>query len=79
MPDLRIDKLTLKLSGLNRQDAERLAHRLAKGLAGAKLSGPSRKIGGISSRVTAPPKGSGQDALAEAVIADLIRSLERQN
>jgi hypothetical protein len=78
MADLQIDKLTLKLSGLNRQDAERLAHRIAKGLAGAKLSGPSRKIGGISSRVTAPT-GSGQDALAEAVIADLIRSLERQN
>ena len=78
MPDLRIDKLTLKLSGLNRQDAERLAHSIAKGLAGAKLSGPSRKISGISSRVRAP-KGSGQDALAEAVIEDLIRSLERQN
>jgi len=60
------------------QDAERLAHSIAKGLAGAKLSGPSRKISGISSRVRAP-KGSGQDALAEAVIEDLIRSLERQN
>jgi hypothetical protein len=76
MPDLRIDKLTLKLSGLNRQDAEGLAHRIAKGLAAA--SGPARKIGGISSRVTAP-KGGGKDALAEAVIADLLRSLERQN
>ena len=76
MADIRIGKLTLKLSGLSRPDSELLARRIAEGLAASDLQGAPNKIGSISTRVTAPGAGR-TDALAEAVIADLVRTLER--
>ena len=76
MADIRIEKLTLKLSGFNRQESERLARQITEGLAASEVRGTSRKVGGISRRVTAPESG-GPDALAEAVVTDLVRSLLR--
>ncbi|HWB84000.1 MAG TPA: hypothetical protein VG675_07660 [Bryobacteraceae bacterium] len=76
MPDIRVGKLTLKLSGLNRQESELLARRIADGLAASAPSTPPRKIRTLSSRITAPQDVE-PNALAEAVVTDLIRSLKR--
>lgn len=93
MDEIRIDQLTLKLSGLTEQDGRRLAQRIAEGLSVAELSAggaqslatlhvriaDSRPAGGAGS---AAPAGTGHpaasvDALSQHVVAEIVRQLQR--
>ena len=75
MADVRIDKMTLKLSGLSKPDAERLARRIAGGLAELNFDARRERIVRVSARVRAQQTGDA-DAWADVVIAELVRALK---
>jgi hypothetical protein len=77
MAELKIDRLTLKLSGLSTSDGERLARRIAEGLGAANLSNEkSQRVGEMQVKVKADEKGD-VDKLSEQIVAAVLRQLER--
>jgi hypothetical protein len=77
MAELKIDRLTLNLSGLSTRDGERLARLIAEGLGTANLSNEkSHRVGEMQVRVEADGKGD-VDKLSEQIVAAVLRQLER--
>ena len=77
MADVTIDRLTLKLSGLSKADGQRLARRIAEGLVSASppLEG-MHSLDRLRIQVTAQT-GRNIDLLAQQIVADVLRELER--
>jgi hypothetical protein len=70
MEEIRIDRLTLKLSGLTEAEGRSLAERIAQGLAAADTQGiASAPRGSIQVRAEHQPGGD---------VADLSRLIVRQ-
>lgn len=88
MDQIRIDQLTLKLSGLSEQDGRRLALRIAEGLSAAELStGVAQSLAALRVRIADHrPAGAGSagtghaaagvDGLSQHVVAEIIRQLK---
>ena len=75
MPDMRIDRLTLRLSGFSAEHGRRLARLIAEGLAGASLPGgidrPAAHLE-VSAR-----RGGSLREISELAVAELVRQLGR--
>ena len=80
MSGVEVDRLALRLSGLIAADGRRLAERVADGLA-AWRPPPDLVPSAEHVRVTVDLQGRLQpvDALAERIVADLVRELERSS
>lgn len=77
MSDVHIDRLTLKLSGLDEAEGRRLALLVSEGLAAATLpAGAASNLGSIRLDLRAAPRG-GVDALATQIVSGLVRELSR--
>jgi hypothetical protein len=76
MADIRIDRLALQAPGLTAADGRRLAFRVADGLAAAGAAGGGREVSALRLDLTAAP-GAGVDALAEQIVAEVLRQLRR--
>ena len=76
MPDLNIERLTLRLSGLSEGDGRHLARLIADRLAEASLPEGTRGRDAMRSNIQAG-SGSGLPELADQVVADLVRQLTR--
>jgi hypothetical protein len=76
MANWKIDRLTLKVPGLNRADAESLGRRVAEYLAMRNLQpGTSLRLGTVRQTTTAPP-GQNIETLSGRIVDELVRSLE---
>jgi hypothetical protein len=77
MDEIRIDQLSLKLSGLTEQDGRRLVRLITEGLAAADL--PSGGIGPVGAlRVgVAGDRATSIEALSRHVVSELVRQLQR--
>ena len=76
MPELMIDRLTLHLSGLSETDGRHLARLIAERLASASLPQALGWRDQMNSNVVAQP-GAGVSSLAEKIVSDLVRQLDR--
>lgn len=76
MSTLSIDRLSLRLSGLTESDGKHLAELIAEGLAGANIDAGAADRVSMESRAFVRP-GSDVQGMAEEVVADLIRQLQR--
>jgi hypothetical protein len=78
MAELSIDRLTLKLPDFSEHEARRLASLVAEGLAGApRPAGPSRSVERLPVEVTGS-RDESTDRLAQQIIAEILRQLERE-
>lgn len=76
MPSFTIDRLTLKLPGMSAAEGERLATRIAEGLAaGATPAEPGRYLPALRVEM-ASSSGAGIETLADLVSAGLLRQLK---
>jgi hypothetical protein len=76
MAKWKIDRLTLKVPGLNRADAESLGRRVAEDLALRNLQpGASLRLGTVRQTTTALP-GQNVESLSGRIVDELVRSLE---
>jgi hypothetical protein len=77
MPGIRIDRLTLKLSGSDTHGAERLARLVAERLAVSDVPGVRGRIDAIRLHVS----DSGEDAgeMANRIVEGLLRELTRSS
>jgi hypothetical protein len=77
MDEIRIDQLTLKLSGLTEQDGRRLVRLITDGLAAADVpSVGSASVGAVSVGVAAGHTSS-LEALSQHVVSEVLRQLQR--
>lgn len=77
MPEIVLDRLTLKLSGLSQRDGERLAQQVAENLAAAALPFETPLlVDTLQVRLRARPE-DGIDQLAAQIVAEVLRQLER--
>jgi uncharacterized lipoprotein YmbA len=78
MPALHIERLTLRLSGLSKEQAERLARLVAEGLAATPLSYATSERAVLQSSINAGAESNMQQ-LSDQIVADLVRQLERSS
>jgi hypothetical protein len=77
MANWKIDRLTLKVPGMSRVDAESLGRRVAEDLATRSLQGgASIRLGAVRQTTTAAPDQS-VETLSGRIVDELVRSLER--
>jgi hypothetical protein len=78
MADIGIDRLSLNLPGLSAQRGERIARKIADDLADAWQSLGSRTadVSSLDLRLHGAPNET-DDALANRILAELIRQLDR--
>jgi hypothetical protein len=76
MPTVTVDRLSLRLSGLTESDGRHLARLIAEGLASASIDASVVDHNDMQSGLTVRP-GSDVQGMAEEVVADLIRQLQR--
>jgi hypothetical protein len=74
MSELRIGRLTLKLSGLSGRDGDRLAQRIRHELANAKTGPKSMQVAQVAIDVTAKP-GDDVDQIARQVVDQFVRQV----
>jgi hypothetical protein len=74
MSEVRIDRLSLQVPGLSPAEGQRLALRVANGIATAGAGGGGRDIPDVRLDLTAAP-GAGVDALAEQIVAEVLRQV----
>lgn len=76
MAQMNIERLALKLSGINANEGQRLAQLIAQGLAATTISseGP-RHIDSLRVNATASP-ANGVDMLSKQIVAEIVRQLE---
>jgi hypothetical protein len=75
MPELSVERLALKLSGLSEWEGRRLARMIAEGLGAASLpEGLSRDVGALRLQVEAQP-GDALERLAQQIVAEVLRQL----
>jgi hypothetical protein len=75
MPDINIDRMSVTLEGVSTDDGKRLAHLISEKLAAAshRLQG-STQAAAISVSASA---GQGIDRIAEKIVEDIVRQLNR--
>lgn len=78
MPELHIERLTLRLSGLSKEQAGRLARLVAEGLAATPLSNATGERAVLQSSINAGAESNMQQ-LSDQIVADLVRQLERSS
>jgi hypothetical protein len=78
MPELTVERLSLRIGGISESEGRHLASLIADGLAGAEISGVAGNFPAMQMKVAARP-GNSLPALAEQIVADLIGQLERTN
>lgn len=78
MPELTVERLSLRIGGLSESEGRHLASLIADGLAGAEVSGAAGNYPAMQLKLTARP-GNSLPELAEQIVADLIRQLDRTN
>jgi hypothetical protein len=77
MDEIRIDQLTLKLSGLTEHDGRRLVRMITEGLAAAELpSGAPAALGALRVGV-AGADTSNLEALSAHVVREVLRQIQR--
>jgi hypothetical protein len=77
MDDISIARLSLDLPGFTAQRGERLARKIANGLEDVSLSrGPPADVSSLDISLRLAPDES-DDALADRIVAELIRQLDR--
>lgn len=76
MADISIDRMKLRLAGFVEEDARRLAHLIAEGLAGSALPGDGKSVPAMNVNVSAPA-GASMKSISERVVADIIGQLKR--
>lgn len=77
MDEIRIDRLSLQLSGIGEPEGRRLAMRITEGLATADIPADvAAEQGPIRVDLPELPPG-GLDALSERVVAQVLRQLRR--
>lgn len=75
MPNLTIDRLTLKLSGLSQDQGQHLARLIAEGLANHEISDHSaRDSPNLQLNITAQPNAN-VDWLANQIVTEVLRQL----
>ncbi|MBG1270882.1 hypothetical protein [Nostoc sp. WHI] len=74
MPELKIDRLTLKLSGISELEGQRLAKLITEGLANSNISSQAADIPNLKVNIPSRPNAS-VDWLAEQIVADILRQL----
>jgi hypothetical protein len=78
MPDVSIERLTLKLSGLSEGEGRRLGERIAEGLAATALPTGLTLLEVEKVRVTAAAgPAASVDQLARQVVAEIVRQVQR--
>jgi hypothetical protein len=76
MPQLNVDRLTLKVSGVSERDGRRLAVLVAEAISAGDPAAPFVLLGAI--RVNLERRsGEGLDALAQRVAAGVLSRLRR--
>lgn len=76
MPTVTVDRLGLRLSGLTESDGRHLARLIAEGLASASIDASVVAHNDMQSNLTVRP-GSDVQGMADEVVADLVRQLQR--
>ena len=76
MPSLAIERMSIKLPGYSGADGERLARRIAEGLAaGATPAESGRHLEALRLEL-APPPGAAVETIAQLAVAGLLRQLK---
>ncbi len=75
MPEMSIDKLTLKLPAGSVSKPDELADKIARQLAQAVLPAASQELGGLEVSVTAA-QGEKDDQLAARIAEQILRQLK---
>jgi hypothetical protein len=76
--DVRIDRLTLQLSGLTEPQGRHLALLVTEGLAAARVpEGVSSATKVIKADLSTQEEGEDLAPLSERVVAEILRQLER--
>jgi len=77
MAEIHIERLSLDVPGLSAQRGERLARRIADGLAAAALGrGGAGAIPGLSISLRGAP-GESDEALAGRIVAEIIQQFNQ--
>lgn len=77
MDEIRIDQLTLKLSGLTEHDGWRLVRMITEGLAAAEVpAGAPAQLGALRVGV-AGADTSNLEALSRHVVREVLRQIQR--
>lgn len=74
MPELEIEKLTLRLAGLSEEEGRRLARLIADGLAASPLRDGTAGQDAVATTLTGWP-GMGLEDISNRIVADLLRQL----
>jgi hypothetical protein len=74
VPDISIDRMTLSLSAISPSDGERLARLIAQKLSAQSWSSTPRSRESVT--VNAPASND-IDQLADEIVSDLVRQLNR--
>jgi len=76
MDEIRIDRLSLQLTGLSEAEGRRLAQLIVEGLTAADVP-PSAVGGSRALRVDVAGRSPSLETLSEQVVADVLRELRR--
>jgi len=75
MDEIRIDHLSLLLSGLTEQDSRRLVHLITEGLAAAELPwAVARRVGAL--RIDVGPHHHTVEAISQHVVGEVVRQIQ---
>jgi hypothetical protein len=76
MPQLDIDRLSLRLTGLSEEQGRRLVRLVSEGLAASPLGDGKGDRAAVQSKQPAPAGTSVED-LSARIVEDLLRQLQR--
>ncbi|HEU4732551.1 MAG TPA: hypothetical protein VFT22_31870 [Kofleriaceae bacterium] len=77
MDEIRIDQLTLKLSGLTEHDGRRLVRMITEGLAAAEIPPGARgSLGALRVGLAGADTGN-LEALSRHVVREVLRQIQR--
>jgi hypothetical protein len=74
MDEIRIDRLTLQLSGISESEGRRLAMRITEGLAAAAIPGD---VAAAQGAIRVDLSAGSVDTLPERIVAEVLRQLRR--
>ncbi|MDO8586993.1 MAG: hypothetical protein Q7T82_08125 [Armatimonadota bacterium] len=77
MTDVRVDRLAIRLSGISKSEARLLAPLLGERLGAARFPvGTSVHVDAVRVKAQAAP-GEGMSRLAEQIVDEILRQIER--
>ncbi len=76
MPEIKVERLSLMLSGLSEDEGRHLARSIADGLAAADISDEAASSDAIEANVSVTA-GKNISILADQIVADLVAQLNR--